>query len=116
MANSNPQAITFTNTRARPMADLLYSAYLSAKSYIEQWNAGSVATVIPNDATIIADGAAVDGRPQVTDAQVTNIFTRCQELVNWMEQGLVASPFTGTVTNATLNTVAGVQVNGQSKF
>lgn len=116
MANSNPQAITFTNTRARPMADMLYSAYLSAKSFVTQWNADNVAAVIPNDATIIADGAATDGRAQVTDAQVTAIVTRCQELINWMEQGLVASPFTGTVSNATLNTVAGVQVNGASKF
>lgn len=98
------------------MADLLYTAYLSAKSLVEQWNSEGVATVIPNDATIIGDGAATDGRPQITDAQATTIVTRCQELINWMEQGLVASPFTGTVSNSTLNTVGAVEVNGVSKF
>jgi len=116
MANTNPQAVQFTNTRARPMADMLYSAYLTCKSFVDQWNADNVAAVIPNDATIIADGAATDGRAQVTDAQITNMVTRAMEFINWMEQGLVASPFTGTVTNATLNTVVGVQVNGVSKF
>lgn len=116
MANTNPQAITFSNTRIRPMADLLYSAYLSAKSIVAQWNAQSVSTVIPNDTIIIGDGAAIDGRAQITDAQATNIITRCNEFINWMEQGLVASPFTGTVSNATLNTVVGVQVNGVGKF
>lgn len=116
MANTNVQAVTFSNTRIRPMADLLYTAYLTAKSVVNQWNAQSVSAVIPNDATIIGDGAAVDGRAQITDAQATNIITRCMELVNWMEQGLVASPFTGSVSNATLNTVVGVQVNGTAKF
>lgn len=114
--NTNPQAVTFSNTRIRPSADLLYTCYLTMKSLVSQWNAQNVAAVIPNDATIIGDGAATDGRAQITDAQATGIITRAQEFINWFEQGLVASPFTGTVNNNTLNTVAGVQVNGQSRF
>lgn len=116
MANTNPQAVAFSNTKIRPMADLLYSTYLTAKSVLEQWNSQNVAAVIPNDAVVIGDGAAIDGRAQITDAQATAIITRIQEMINWMEQGLVASPFTGAVTNATLNTVAGVQVNGIAKL
>lgn len=114
MANTNPQAIVFTNTKIRPMADLLYTTYQTAKSVVNQWNAQSVSSVIPNDSVVIGDGSATDGRAQITDAQATAIITRCQELINWMEQGLVASPFTGTSTNATLNTVAGVEVNGKA--
>lgn len=114
MPNSNPQAIAFSNSKIRPMADLLYSAYLTAKSVVEQWNAQSVSAVIPNDSTVIADGAATDGRAQITDAQATAIITRCQELINWMEQGLVASPFTGTATLATLGTITAVEVNGRA--
>lgn len=114
--NTNPQAITFSNTRIRPAADLLYTCYLTMKSLVEQWNSQNVAAAIPNDAIVIGDGAATDGRAQITDAQATGIITRATEFINWMEQGLVASPFTGTVTNATLNTIGGVQVNGQSKF
>lgn len=114
MANTNPQAITFSNAKIRPMADLIYTAYETAKSVVEQWNAQNVSAVIPNDTTIIADGSATDGRAQITDAQATNIITRCQELIQWMENGLVASPFNASVTNATLNTVAAVQVNGKA--
>lgn len=116
MANTNAQAIAFANAKIRPMADELYSCYLSAKKINDLWLSQSVATVIPNDATLISDGAAVDGRPQMTDAQATAIITRCQEMISWFENGLVASPFLGTTTKATLNTVTGVQVNGQARF
>jgi hypothetical protein len=116
MANTNVQAIAFSNTRIRPMADLLSCAYHSAKKLVNEWNAQGVATVIPNDATVISDGAATDGRAPITDAQATAIVTRCNELISWMEQGLVATPFLVPVTNATLNTVSLVQVNGQAKF
>jgi hypothetical protein len=83
--NSNIQAITFSNTKIRPFADLLYTAYLSAKSLLSQWNAQAVSTALPNDANTLADGAATDGRAPITDAQATNIVTRAQDLVNWME-------------------------------
>lgn len=116
MANTNVQAITFSNTRIRPFADMLYSAYLTAKSLVDQWNAQNVSAVIPNDSVVIADGSATDGRAPITDAQATNIITRATELVSWMENGLVASPFNATATNATLNTVSAVEVNGVSKF
>lgn len=116
MANTNAQAVAFANNRIRPMADLLYSAYLSAKKLNTEWNAQSVATVIPNDSTIIADGAATDGRAPITDAQATAIVSRCQEMISWMENGLVGSPFLGSVTNATLNTVIAPEVNGVSRF
>lgn len=116
MANTNVQAITFVNQQIRPMADVLYSAYLSAKKIVQEWNGQSLSTVIPNDSTLIADGSATDGRPQITDAQATNIITRCMELISWFENGLVASPFNATVTNSYLNTVVAVQVNGKTQF
>lgn|SRR5579871_1791686 len=113
MANTNAQAILFANTRIRPFADELYSTYLTAKSLLNQWNAQSVSTAIPNDSTVIADGSATDGRAPIIDAQATNIITRAQELVNWMEADSLTG---GTVTNAVLNTVVAVAVNPQSKF
>lgn len=116
MANTNAQAVTFSNTRIRPMADLLATTYLTAKSVVNQWNAQLVSSVIPNDSVVISDGAAQDGRAQITDAQATAIITRCQELISWMENGLVASPFLGTSTLATLNTVMAVEVNGRAQL
>ena len=117
--NTNAEAIAFSNQVIRPMSDLLYTAYQTAKSVVSQWNAKSMSTVLPNDNNLLQDGATVasgtpDGRTPITDAQATNIITRCMELIQWMENGLVASPFNGTVTNATLNTVALVQVNGKA--
>jgi hypothetical protein len=114
MPNANVQAVAFTNNRARPMADAIYGAYLTAKKLIEEYNAQNVAGVIPNDATIISDGAATDGRAQVTNAQVINIINRATELVNWMERATLNA--SGTLDNATLNTVAAVAVNGVTKF
>jgi succinylarginine dihydrolase len=96
------------------MADMLYSAYLTAKSLVQQWNSQSVSAVIPNDATVIADGSAADGRAQITDAQATNIITRAIELINWMERGTLDT--SGTQNNATLNTVGAVEVNGTARF
>lgn len=116
MANSNPQAVLFANTQIRPMADLIASAYLSAKKIVDAWNSQALSSVIPNDANLIVDGSAVDGRPPMTDAQATNIITRSMELISWLENGLVASPFNASATLATLNTVMAVEVNGQTKF
>ncbi len=96
------------------MADLLAQTYNTAKSIIDQWNNQAVSTVIPNDSTVIADGAATDGRPQVTDAQVTTIITRCIELVSWMEQDSLNG--TGTNNKAILGTVLAVAVNGGAHF
>lgn len=111
-ANSNVQAVTFANGKIRPMAQLLYTAYLNAKSILQEWNSQSVATVLPNDANLLADGSAVDGRPPITDAQATSIITRCQDLVNWMEGS--ASISAGDGSKSVLGTVAAVQVGGSA--
>lgn len=81
-ANTNTTAIAFTNQVIRPTADVLYSAYLTAKKVVQQWNSQSVSAVIPNDANLISDGAATDGRAQITNADATSIITRCQQLIN----------------------------------
>ncbi len=116
MANVNVQAVAFANQKIRPMADLMYSAYLSAKSVVQEWNSQSVSAVIPNDSTVISDGAASDGRAPITNAQATSIITRAQELISWMENGLVAVPFNVSANLATLGTVTAVQVNGRSNL
>lgn len=111
--NTSPQAISFSNTRIRVMADLLGSTYLSAKKLVAEWNAQGMATAIPNDATVIDDGASADGRPPLTNAGATAIVTRCNELINWMETGSISG---GAVTDATLGTVVAVSVNGKVYF
>jgi hypothetical protein len=114
MPNVNVQAIAFTNTKARPTADIIYSAYLTAKKIVQDWNSQSVSSVIPNDATLISDGSATDGRNQVTNANVTSVITRAQEFINWMERGTLDG--SGTQNFAFLGTITLPAVNGQSKY
>jgi len=94
------------------MADLLYTLYETAESVAAQWNAQGVSAIIPNDTTVIADGAATDGRPPMTNAQVNNIINRCLDVVNWMNGS--ASVPAGDNSKAVLSTVAAVQVNGKA--
>src|SRR5438105_15069051 len=104
MANTNAQAIAWSNTRARRMADLLESCYQAAKKLVGEWNAQNLSAVIPNDANIIEDGAATDGRPLCKDSDVNNIVTRAQDYRPWYEGG--SSPtVTGAGTMAVANTV-----------
>lgn len=98
MPNTNAQAIAFDNTIARPYANEGYLLYLSAKNIVNQWNAQSVSSVIPNDSTVISDGAATDGRPTATNAQVTAMVTRAQEVITDLEAN----------SNAKLNTLLAI--------
>ncbi len=114
MANTNAQAVAWANQRARPLADLLVSTYLTCKAFVQQWTAQGVATVIPNDSTLIADGSAVDGRAPMTDAQVNILFAHAGDLIAYFE-GATGAP----VNNASLqnlNQCLAVAVNGASKF
>ena len=103
---TNAQAVAFSNNRIRPMADLLYTAYQTAKSIVDQWNAQDVSSVLPNTTDPIVDGSAQDGRPPITGAKATNVITRCQDLIADYEAS----------SNAKLNTVTAVQVNGGARF
>lgn len=103
---SNAQAIAFVNNMARRYADAEAQAYNTARALNDFWNANAVSAVIPNDATIIADGAAADGRQIVTGAQITNIVTRAQEKIADYDAG----------GGAKKNTVLAVAVNTQSRI
>lgn len=103
---NNPQAISFVNQKARPMADTMAQLYLTSKSIVAFWNANSVSAVVPNDSTVILDGAATDGRQIVTGQAITAIVTEAMAVISHYEAS----------TNAVLNQIEAVAVNGQSKF
>ena len=108
---TDPAAIAFANNYIRPMADQDAKHYYRCKEVVGIWNAQSMSTKILNTTDLIVDGSPADGRNQMTGANATAIITRCNEYISWMENGLVASPFLGSVTNATLNTVLLPAVN-----
>lgn len=105
---TNPQAVRFCNEKVRPMADVLSETYFTCKSIIAEWNAQGFGSVLlfSNTTDHVVDGSLTDGRPLITPAQVNNIITRCTEFVADYEAG----------SNAKLNTVLQVRVNGQPIF
>lgn len=104
MPNSNPQAVSFANNYARRVADDMVSCYLTMKRLAQVWTGQSVAAVIPNDATLIADGSATDGRPQITDAMVNVLIANANTLIASFEAN----------TNLILNQCLQVSVNADS--
>lgn len=91
--NDDPQVVAFSNNRVRPMADVIYSAYFRAKSVLADYNAGNIGTLIDNEGAgeLIADGSATDGRTRITGGDIYNFITACQELVDYVEGGAVAT-------------------------
>lgn len=101
MAVTSPQAIAFSNGMIRSFADHASQRYWEAKALVEAWNAQGMSALFPNDTTAVSDGAATDGRPLITGADVTNVVTRAMELITDYE----------ATSNAKLNTIAKVAVN-----
>jgi hypothetical protein len=100
-AITNTQAVRFCNEQIRPLADLYAQLYFREKAVAAAWVAQGMGTLIPNTADLVSDGAATDGRAQITGAMV-NTFA-----------GLVVT-MTGDVeaaSNAKLNTLLQIAVN-----
>jgi peptidoglycan hydrolase-like protein with peptidoglycan-binding domain len=107
MANIvDPAAISFCNTKVRPTADVMLQMYWTAKSIIATWNALTMSGKIPNDASVIVDGAATDGRNIINGIQATAIITQATNFVATFEAG----------GNAVLNVITQVAVNGGSRI
>lgn len=69
--NANAQAIAFLQSYTRVVNNVLMAVSLTIDKYLAQWSNLSIATVIPNDSSVIQDGNALT---PVTDAMVqTNI-------------------------------------------
>ena len=106
MANTNPQVIAFCNAHARPMADSMASNYWTAKKIVTEWNSLNLGALILNDGTLISDGAATDGRSQITGAMINNIINRANEVIADYE----------ATSAAKLSTIQQVAVNTVSRF
>lgn len=98
---TDPQAVNFCNTKIRPAADRLAQAFNYAAAIIDEWNALGGSGLVPNTTDAVIDGAAQDGRPEITGAMANNIINRLSELQTDYEAS----------SNAKLNTVLQVAVN-----
>lgn len=96
---TNPEAVKFCNERVRTAANKLAQLYYSAKSVSQEWTANDLGTIIAYDnADLVIDGSATDGRHPISGIEVNNLITRLTELVADMEAS----------SNAKLNTVLAV--------
>lgn len=92
MPNANAQAVAVANQKIRPLCDRLGQLYnlakaLQAEAAAENWGA----LFTGGAGNVIADGADVDGRAPMTDADVVAVSTLITAYVNFMEQAANAN-------------------------
>lgn len=114
MPNVTPQAVVFSNERVRPLAEEMVSLYWTCKSFVAQWTAQGIATAIPNDANVVTDGASVDGRPQITNAQINILFAHASSFIAYCE-GATSAPV-NNASKQNLNQMLALTTKGQSRF
>ena len=84
---TNPEAVRFCNEQARALATQIGHTYRMAKRVASEWTANpQLATLIAFDnAALVVDGAAQDGRHPATGVNVNNVLSRGNELIADLE-------------------------------
>ncbi len=84
-AIENPQAITFCNTRARRLADLIITLHRTLPQFMLEV-VRDFENLTGGDANgdLIVDGSAQDGRPGVTKVNVAELKFVVEQLQNTM--------------------------------
>lgn len=86
MANIvSPLAISYSNTKIRPIADEFMKLYWRAKSASADWTAQSLSALFPNDTSAVIDGSATDGRTPITGADVNVILAHMNTFIADLE-------------------------------
>ena len=101
MVIDNPQAVKFCNERVRQAADRFAQLYWWSKIVAEEWAAQGIGTLIPNDASVLMDGSATDGRSVLTGMDVNALAGQVSAFIAGMEAN----------ANANLNIIHKVAVN-----
>ena len=99
---TDPEAVRFSNERARTLADVATRYYYAAKSFLQEWDATSMGDKITNTADDIIDGAATDGRHVITGANVVGLKNHVAAMITDLEAN----------SNLKLNILLGIEVNG----
>jgi hypothetical protein len=98
-----PQVVRFSNEDARKFADVLAGGYVRAKSYLAKWQ--NVASLTPDDDTVIDDGSAQDGRTPITGHDLHRMAAIAIKVISMAE-----TP--NQDGSADISTISRVQVNG----
>lgn len=116
-AITTPLIVRFANEKIRVSADQWSQSYWTAKSLLAQAASQGISASIPNDSTIIDDGADVDGRPVMTGQVAHAILQVAAVVVHFVESAPV-DPVTGVPTGAPppLAAIMACAVNGAARF
>lgn len=101
MPNTNPQAIRIANEKMRPLADKFGQLYNLCKMLQAEAQAESWASLFPNDAEVIVDGSASDGRTVIANSDISAFISAVGTFITYMEQ----------TSNANRNLVLKIAVN-----
>ncbi len=99
---TNPEAVRFSNEKARTLANAASAYYYAAVAFLNEWDATNMATKITNTADTIIDGSATDGRSPITGANVTGLKGHVDTMVIDLEAN----------SNTKLNILLQIETNG----
>lgn len=85
--NANPQAVRFSNEKARVFADALLTSIQTARAFKSDYDANSMDTLYPNTTDMIADGSDLDGRSRITNQVVRALYAAATDLLTWAGTG-----------------------------
>lgn len=105
MPNTSPQAILVANTKLRPLADQFGQLYNQCKALQAEAQAEGWSAMFPNDAEVIADGAASDGRTIIANADIFTLIGVVTSFLSYME----------ATSNANRNNVLKIAVNPEGR-
>ncbi len=101
MAITDPAAIKFCNEEVRVLADRMMQLYYHTVIALDDFTSKGLGSLIPNDSTVVVDGAATDGRTQITGFDVNVVLSWAGAFKQTMEAN----------TNLAKNQVGKVAVN-----
>jgi len=84
---TNPQAVTFANEKARVFSEALLCSIRTARAFKDEYDANAMDAIFPATTDKIADGSAVDGRPQVTSNGIRALYTAASDMLTWAAVG-----------------------------
>lgn len=102
MAITDPEAVRFSNEKARTLADASLRYYWKSKGFSDEWIAKNMGAKITDTADVIEDGSDVDGRTTITGANVNGLLGHVDAMVADLEAN----------NNLKLNILMKIAVNG----
>lgn len=83
---ATPQQAAVMNQKVRPAADRMGKTYNYFKALQAEYTAQGWAAMFGSTGNVLDDGSVSDGRPLITDTDITNFFALVGTFITYMEQ------------------------------